>query len=371
MYDVSSPKSLQSLKKWWNEFRDRAPVHEGEEEDFCCVVVGNKVDVGSANGQANGDGVDDGAGKARTQANWKISEEEATAFLEQLIPPTASAPTTPTGDTANADPGPPTSATPNPSASLPEEETDTQPNVNGPSSPPRPRSKSESQTQSIYISDNRHHAPSSLSPPSRGRALFPAALRSRSPSSTRLGYSIGTKNSLSSVATRESFYHTPASSFYESARSSPIPFPRDGSTGSSQQDRLGVGASEGARRGERGARTTSLSSTASSSALTITQSLFLRTASAPAASMEPLEPPSSVLPPLERRPKLLFTSAKTGEGVANVFEYVARRVVVKWEWERRESEGDGWEDGDQDDTIRIGMRNGEGLGRRTARRCCT
>ncbi|KZP07467.1 ras-domain-containing protein, partial [Athelia psychrophila] len=31
--------------RWWNEFRERAPVREGEEEDFCCVVVGNKVDV--------------------------------------------------------------------------------------------------------------------------------------------------------------------------------------------------------------------------------------------------------------------------------------------------------------------------------------
>ncbi|KIM78596.1 hypothetical protein PILCRDRAFT_50498, partial [Piloderma croceum F 1598] len=44
MYDVSSPKSLHSLRKWWDEFKERAPVREGEEEDFCCVVVGNKVD---------------------------------------------------------------------------------------------------------------------------------------------------------------------------------------------------------------------------------------------------------------------------------------------------------------------------------------
>jgi GTPase SAR1 family protein len=44
MYDVSSPKSLHSLRKWWDEFKQRAPVREGE-EDFCCVVVGNKVDV--------------------------------------------------------------------------------------------------------------------------------------------------------------------------------------------------------------------------------------------------------------------------------------------------------------------------------------
>jgi Ras-related protein Rab-7A len=34
-----------------------------------------------------------------------------------------------------------------------------------------------------------------------------------------------------------------------------------------------------------------------------------------------------------RGPKLFFTSAKTGSGVSEVFAYVARRVVVRWEWE--------------------------------------
>jgi Ras-related protein Rab-7A len=34
-----------------------------------------------------------------------------------------------------------------------------------------------------------------------------------------------------------------------------------------------------------------------------------------------------------RGPKLFFTSAKTGVGVSEVFTYVARRVVMRWEWE--------------------------------------
>ena len=34
-----------------------------------------------------------------------------------------------------------------------------------------------------------------------------------------------------------------------------------------------------------------------------------------------------------RGPKLFFTSAKTGTGVSEVFAYVARRVVKRWEWE--------------------------------------
>jgi Ras-related protein Rab-7A len=32
-------------------------------------------------------------------------------------------------------------------------------------------------------------------------------------------------------------------------------------------------------------------------------------------------------------PKLFFTSAKTGVGVSEVFTYVARRVVMRWERE--------------------------------------
>jgi Ras-related protein Rab-7A len=35
-----------------------------------------------------------------------------------------------------------------------------------------------------------------------------------------------------------------------------------------------------------------------------------------------------------RGPKLFFTSAKTGAGVSEVFAYDARRVVMRWEWEK-------------------------------------
>jgi len=36
-------------------------------------------------------------------------------------------------------------------------------------------------------------------------------------------------------------------------------------------------------------------------------------------------------PPLG--PALFFTSAKTGEGLAEVFEYIGARVTKQWEWE--------------------------------------
>jgi Ras-related protein Rab-7A len=43
---------------------------------------------------------------------------------------------------------------------------------------------------------------------------------------------------------------------------------------------------------------------------------------------------TQTMPPRPLRgPKLFFTSAKTGAGVSEVFSYVARRVVTRWEWE--------------------------------------
>ena len=38
-------------------------------------------------------------------------------------------------------------------------------------------------------------------------------------------------------------------------------------------------------------------------------------------------------PEPERGPKLFFTSAKTGEGVEDVFGYVVKRVIGRWEYD--------------------------------------
>ncbi|KZT08835.1 uncharacterized protein LAESUDRAFT_628756, partial [Laetiporus sulphureus 93-53] len=45
MFDVNQPETLHALTKWWADFREKAPVPDDEAEDFCCVVVGNKVDL--------------------------------------------------------------------------------------------------------------------------------------------------------------------------------------------------------------------------------------------------------------------------------------------------------------------------------------
>ncbi|KAJ7478730.1 P-loop containing nucleoside triphosphate hydrolase protein, partial [Mycena galericulata] len=44
LYDVTRPETLHALSKWWAEFREKAPVEEGELPGFCVAVVGNKVD---------------------------------------------------------------------------------------------------------------------------------------------------------------------------------------------------------------------------------------------------------------------------------------------------------------------------------------
>jgi Ras-related protein Rab-7A len=443
MYDVSSPKSLQSLRKWWDEFRDRAPVREGEEEAFCCVVVGNKIDVGeskngtgtvrvSGDGDANGDmgsdanpnGHVNGKAKsspiptptptAKAKGKWKVSEQEAFSFLEELIPPRAPSPplddpstdiptprehhhslqeVTDESDAArivsiSLPPNGDSTSQPNQSDDNPEpihlpvhNDEPPSPPASPPSSPPRIRSKSTSITINNGSNKTNTLSPHHTSPRStRGP--------SRSRSANRLSYG-GTRGSLSSLATRENIYHTPSSSYfdvYESARSSPVPFPAHGSPsdgsgygswsgsigrgslGKGSEMGLGIGSRKVNGRNDSTASRTSRSSLSSSSALTITQSLFARTSnptaatpSVPAAPSPSQEAPP--LPPPERRPKLFFTSAKTGEGVNDVFEYVARRVVVRWEWEAREWDEEGEWEGDGQDTVEIGLRDGRGRGR--------
>jgi Ras-related protein Rab-7A len=65
------------------------------------------------------------------------------------------------------------------------------------------------------------------------------------------------------------------------------------------------------------------------------------------------------LPPLpprpERRPRLFFTSAKTGNGVVDVFQHIAERVLRKWEFDEAvEARRMSVLDEEFDTTIRLG-----------------
>lgn len=269
MFDVNQPDTLQALTKWWSEFREKAPVPDEEVDNFCCVFVGNKIDVHS--GKDNNDNI--------------ITEQEALRFIHELIPPASTSP-----------------------SRLPEFEL----------TPPTaidehtgwPDTQTELRTDSIDIN-----------PRSRRRL---SGSRSRSWSTMSRGGITGT------MTTTHTVYHTPASSLFdtfESALSSPIR-----SSHSVVSSRSPSHSPSPTRPRQRSSSPSSISSVP-----TITPSLFIRAHSA-TESTTPVSAPSpstsSAIPPKpERGAKLFFTSAKTGEGVTDVFEYIARRVVMKAEYD--------------------------------------
>ncbi|TFK83995.1 ras-domain-containing protein [Polyporus arcularius HHB13444] len=276
MFDVNQPHTLDALTKWWYDFRDKAPVPDESLEDFCCVVVGNKVDAVQEEGE-------EGVRRAVTPA-------QARAFIQTLVPH-PSTPPSPTVDLAPPD--------------IPYEE-DEDPSfdlsVEHPDAPT---------TESIDINARRR------------RDRTSRASRSRSRSSLFPGGTIGT------MTTTHSIYHTPSSSLYDTFQSA---FSSPAFTA------LSAPASRSASHSPLREPRRIPSNSSMSSVPTITPSLFTRgmAATTTATTPESGSPPNDVHappPPLERYPKLFFTSAKTGEGVKDVFEYIARRVVVRQEYE--------------------------------------
>ncbi|KIM34047.1 hypothetical protein M408DRAFT_89929 [Serendipita vermifera MAFF 305830] len=75
-------------------------------------------------------------------------------------------------------------------------------------------------------------------------------------------------------------------------------------------------------------------------------------------------------------PALFFTSAKTGEGLSEVFEYISERVTKQWEWEASqlhmlESGGNPGTSGNGDSRIILrDIRNGSGDGSMKKWSCC-
>jgi len=164
--------------------------------------------------------------------------------------------------------------------------------------------------------------------------------KSRSRSSSRFQ-----QGTMTTTHTSLTIYHTPSSSLfdvYQSARASPEP----SSYYAPYRNRSPSSSPSRASR-----RMASSSSTSSGSMLTLTPSLFAHRA---AVTAPPAPRPDSSLSPLpEKRPKLFFTSAKTGEGVSDVFEYITQRVVRRWEYdEDMETRA---MDGSAGETVRLGL----------------
>ena len=170
-----------ALKKWWNEFCDRAPVADEDINDYCCVVVGNKIDM-----IANGKGLD------------LVSKSDALAFLDELVPPSSSTCRYPSPSLAEQN------------ADLPVSNFLTSLTLYEPSSISSssltPQIQTHSNSVDIYTPNHISHP---LSPNRK-------SISSRSQSSPH--FYTGT---MSSTNTTFTIYHTPSSSFYHSARSSP------------------------------------------------------------------------------------------------------------------------------------------------------
>jgi Ras-related protein Rab-7A len=322
MFDVNQPSSLDALTKWWHDFKDRAPVPDAEVDRFCCVFVGNKIDVPIMNNASSG-----------SQPS-RVAAGQAMQFIDALIPPPPFTPTAP-DLSFSAEP----LITPH----------DSEVTINLLTPSP--------QTHSIDISIyHRHHRRKDS--------------RSRSRSRSALWHT-GTMGTMTTTHSL-SEYHTPRSSIFdafESARSSPThrsAFSAQSNTSSIELSRSRSHSPVQSLRRQR-----SMSSTMSD-AQTITPSLFVHgnDAAAETACTTP-EPPMTLaaLPTLEIGTKLFFTSAKTGEGVADVFEYVAKRVVSKWEYEEMlEARTLHMAEASIDGTIRL---QNDGRGRRwNSSACC-
>ncbi|KZT08837.1 ras-domain-containing protein [Laetiporus sulphureus 93-53] len=290
MFDVNQPETLHALTKWWADFREKAPVPDDEAEDFCCVVVGNKVDLleMAAEGQP------------------RVTEAEAQQFTYELIPISSPVSSPSPALTSIAD-----------VQYIPENDIIDDP----------------TESHDIFISPlshTEHSRTKSIDIIARHTHGSVSASRSRSRSTLFRGGTVGT------MTTTHTIYHTPSSSvfdLFDTAFSSPartaasisiISPPRSPSLPSSRSR----SPSHAPRR--------QASASSVSSAPTITPSFFMRgqtaTPSTPTIMMSPSHS-FHTPPPPERRPKLFFTSAKTGVGVSDVFEYVARRVVMRREYE--------------------------------------
>ncbi|GJJ08780.1 hypothetical protein Clacol_002999 [Clathrus columnatus] len=268
VYDVNKPQTLYNLRKWWHEFQERAPVPDEDAYGYCCVVVGNKVDL-----------LDD-------LSDLPLSEDEVKAFLQSLIPSTSDSTASPAETIAPSTPF--------------------RVSEDHPTDPLSPDYNVSDDDSSIPLSDTPNnsvsHTPIDIRHSGRGHHSL-----SRATSRSRFG------GTMTTTHTGLSVYYTPTASLFEEYISAP----------SSPTANSRINHSPGRLPSTQRRRTTATSTTSSSD--TITPSIFAR---AP--------PPISTSPtpaPLEKGPKLFLASAKSGKHVPDIFQYISKRVVSRWEWE--------------------------------------
>lgn len=277
-------------------------------EDYCLVVVGNKTDIAP------------GAGSSA------VSEVAALNFIDELVPPSespSSSPVTP------ADEGDGEWIPKHASPRVPSGSDDDDVGVESGTTesedivcvdetcPPVLHLATPDADHDFGVADGEGSTTPTVMIPPRTPSVDLHAHHPKQSYKSRSRFSVTPSVTVSSLQTDFASFHTPASSFsdglerYESALSSPLSRSRSPSSSPPVY----------ARRSYRSLSTSTMST---STALTITPARYAAVhQSAPRTT--PPRPP--------RGPKLFFTSAKTGAGVSDVFDYIARRVVMRWEWE--------------------------------------
>ncbi|ORY48836.1 P-loop containing nucleoside triphosphate hydrolase protein [Leucosporidium creatinivorum] len=330
----SSPESLASLSAWFEEFKTRCPVEEKELRGFAWIAVGNKTDLW----EETGDGV---------------SKEEVREVLDKLVPPASGpGPSNSVQGYSVADSSAPSSSAhrpPTPSSPLPHCENE--------------------------------HRPFSTNPPTSSRIDVLPPLRSTSnpnvgrfARSKRAGTSIGTYDTVNTTTNtiyhdaEDTLEHSNGSS--ESIRSDQTVTLADASEDEGAQV-FGWSASPpqvlASQRDKELARGIDLYMASSPPRTPASLGMEARTRYLGGPSALRRQHSSKKAPPTEqgdRRSeetavegeggqevaardaydysrdgiKEFTTSAKTGDGVDDVFDYLARRVLWKWEQDQLEEQ---------------------------------
>ncbi|KDQ17469.1 hypothetical protein BOTBODRAFT_53076 [Botryobasidium botryosum FD-172 SS1] len=319
VFDVNKPETLHALRTWWDEFRKRAPVREGDEAEYCCVVVGNKLDLAP-------------------NKSPQVSMSDAWAFLHDLIP-------------------------------LPPSQYPSLPDI---SSVPYIRDYDAAHPLARALASERPIEPvlveSSTKPLPHSERLATVAAPPLQSAQLIDDSHFVLHGTMTTTRTTLSMYHTPSSSLFSTPLNSVSPAisPEPGASPSASTiQQFTTPRSTPSPSSPTRARYI-LSSSSSGTTITPARSRSplhrsnktintnvttesvesstppLTTASTPA----PPSPTSNhvILPDIG--PYLLFASAKTGASVSDAFEYIAKRVVVRWEWEERQMEVS---EGDEDD----------------------
>ncbi|KAF8603214.1 ras-domain-containing protein [Ceratobasidium sp. AG-I] len=367
MFDATQPDSLASLRRWWDEFIIRCPVPEGTEADFCAIFVGNKIDLQMPAPhpvQPNDNGHANGGAKG-------VTDQSAKQFLDELIPmPRAPSPTAESATkrrTIYMDGDSLISA------------AESDDNVTTPTT----------RTQPTNIPFASHSPPDEIEPesPPRARSI---GTPSRSNSSPRTPWALarsksrgrgGGRDGAGTATTSHTMYHTPATSLFRTATNSPA---RAGSQDALRRGGSSVVSMQTARSNFSVSSPTAIPTSKRQSRASVTSATSELTIR-PNKSLDSVPPnpstdalttqtqTSTTVP--EIGPRLFWTSARTGDGVAPVFEYIARRVVQRWEWEESRLGYDdgagGWDgSGEEVGPTALRLRGDWGRGRKGWKAAC-